>query len=117
MIPDFVIKSKDAAREYKMTLLQFGHAADGNVHQEILKSGLEEKDWRERYPLLKQKIFQLSSKMGGYITAEHGIGLTKKDDMYRTLSKKEIDLMSRIKSIFDPNNILTPGKVIDIDTI
>ncbi|HIH77644.1 MAG TPA: FAD-binding oxidoreductase [Halobacteria archaeon] len=117
MIPDFVIKSKDAAREYKMTLLQFGHAADGNVHQEILKSGLEEKDWRERYPLLKQKIFQLSSRMGGYITAEHGIGLTKKDDMYRTLSKKEIDLMSRIKSIFDPNNILNPGKVIDIDTI
>jgi len=55
--------------------------------------------------------------MGGYITAEHGIGLTKKDDMYRTLSKKEIDLMSRIKSIFDPNNILNPGKVIDMDMI
>jgi glycolate oxidase len=117
MIPDFVIESEDAASEYGMRLLQFGHAADGNVHQEILKSSLEEREWRERYPKLKQKIFQLASEMGGYITAEHGIGLTKREDMYRILSKKEIDLMCKIKSVFDPNNILNPGKVVDLEMI
>jgi glycolate oxidase len=64
---------------------------------------------------LKQKIFQLASEMGGYITAEHGIGLTKREDIYRTLSKKEIDLMCKIKSVFGPNNILNPEKVVDLE--
>jgi glycolate oxidase len=113
-IPNFVIKSEEIANEYGMKLIQYGHAADGNVHQEALKTGLEEKERKERYPKLKQKIFEVASEMGGYITAEHGIGLTKKEDMYRILSKKEIDLMCKIKSIFDPNNILNPEKVVSM---
>jgi glycolate oxidase len=64
MISDFVIESQKIVSEYGMELLQFGHAADGNVHQEVLKTGLEEKEWKERYSKLKQRIFQLASEMG-----------------------------------------------------
>jgi glycolate oxidase len=113
-IPDFVLKSEEIANEHRMKLIQYGHAADGNVHQHALKTGLKEKERKERYPKLKQKIFRLASEMGGYITAEHGIGLTKREDMYQILSKKEIDLMCKLKSIFDPNNILNPEKVVSM---
>ena len=114
MIPDFVIKSQEIANKCGIRLIQYGHAADGNVHQESLKTGLKE-EWKERYPELKQKIFQLASELRGVIAAEHGIGLTKREDMYRVLSKKEIDLMCKIKSAFDPNNILNPEKVVSME--
>lgn len=111
-IADFVNESRKIGEKYGMKIVQYGHAGDGNVHQHPLKTGFEEEEWKAFYPDLKSEIFSLARKFGGTITAEHGIGLIKREDMLSYLSEEEIRLMKGIKSLFDPKNILNPGKVV-----
>ena len=111
-IPEFVDKVKETSEKYGVKLPTYGHAADGNVHVNIMKSGLNEKDWRERYPRVRETLFQAGEALGGVITAEHGVGANKIGDLSHTLTEKEIVLMKGIKKIFDPKGILNPGKVL-----
>ncbi len=111
-IAEYVEKCKDKAESIGIRVLHFGHAGDGNVHQQIMKSSIG--DWKEKYEEFKSYAFETAMKLGGYITAEHGIGIVKKRDMTKTLPKRAIELMKEIKRIFDPNNILNPGKVVDL---
>jgi glycolate oxidase len=60
---------------------------------------------------LVEKIFRETLSLGGTISGEHGIGLTKKPYIGMELSKKEIEIMKAIKKVFDPKNILNPGKI------
>jgi len=111
-IAEFVNESRKIGERYGMKIVQYGHAGDGNVHQHPLKTGFKEEEWRAFYPSLKKEIFALARKLGGSLTAEHGIGLIKREDMLSYLSEVEIRLMKEIKSLFDPKNILNPGKVV-----
>ena len=111
-IAEYVKKCKSKAESIGIKVLHFGHAGDGNVHQQIMRSNLD--DWREKYEEFKNYAFETAMKLGGYITAEHGIGIVKKEDVIKTLPKKAVELMKEIKRIFDPNNILNPGKVVDV---
>jgi len=111
-IPEFVDKVKETSEKYGVKLPTYGHAADGNVHVNIMKSGLNEKDWRERYPQVRETLFQAGEALGGVITAEHGVGANKIGDLSHTLTEKEIGLMKGIKKIFDPKGILNPRKVL-----
>jgi glycolate oxidase len=113
-IPEYVKRCQDAAERIGIEVLTYGHAGDGNIHQQILKSGLEEGVWRRRYEEFKEFAFDLSRELGGYITGEHGVGIVKKRDMYKTMPRRAVELMKAIKRAFDPNNILNPGKVVDI---
>jgi len=110
-IPDFVDKVKETSERYGVKLPSYGHAADGNVHVNIMKSGLTEEEWREKYPRVREELFRAGEALGGVITAEHGVGANKIGDLSHTLSEREIGLMRGIKKIFDPNGILNPGKV------
>ncbi len=111
-IAEFVERCKKEAERIGIEVLHFGHAGDGNVHQQILKSGLEESYWRDRYVRFKEFVFSVARDLGGFITGEHGIGEVKKEDMLKSISQKEIELMRAIKRVFDPNGILNPGKVV-----
>ncbi len=113
-IPEYVNRCKIFAAKLGLKVLNYGHAGDGNVHQQIMKSGLRKEEWRKKYEKFKSFAFSLARELGGYITAEHGIGFVKKKDMYKLLPKKTIELMREIKRVFDPNNILNPGKVVDL---
>ncbi len=108
----FVNESRKVGEKYGMKIVQYGHAGDGNVHQHPLKTGFEEREWKEIYPKLKKEIFSLAKSLGGALTAEHGIGLIKREDLLDYLSKEEVGLMKSIKSLFDPKNLLNPGKVV-----
>ncbi len=110
-IPEFVTECKKFAKKVGLKVLHYGHAGDGNVHQQILKPDGE---WREKYLRFKNFAFELAEELGGFITAEHGVGFVKKEDMVRTLPKEIVELMKKIKKIFDPNNVLNPGKVVDV---
>ena len=110
-IPDFVDKVKETSERYGVKLPSYGHAADGNVHVNIMKSGLTEEEWREKYPRVREELFQAGEALGGVITAEHGVGANKIGDLSHTLGEREIGLMRGIKKTFDPNGILNPGKV------
>jgi glycolate oxidase len=89
----------------------FGHAGDGNVHVNLLKGDLDQEVFEERLEAARKEIYALTLSLGGTITGEHGIGATRKDYLPQALGNAQIDLMRRIKDVFDPNHILNPGKI------
>jgi len=92
----------------KATLTVFGHMGDGNLH---LISGVP-----DRKPETKQRLNEIVygplRALGGSVSAEHGIGIEKRDYLSVSRSENEIALMRVLKSTLDPNNILNPGKVL-----
>ncbi len=94
-------------------LLGYGHLGDGNIHVNILNMGLSFEAWQEKEPELSKKVLKLAVDLGGTITGEHGIGLTKKHYLSYVASPKELQLYKAIKQAFDPKNRLNPGKIID----
>lgn len=92
----------------------FGHIGDGNLHLNILKpDALSIEDFRNQCSECSKIIYQKVADFDGSISAEHGIGLLKKDSLHYSRSDAEINLMRSVKKQFDPNNIMNPGKVFD----
>ncbi len=90
----------------------FGHIGDGNLHLNILKpQDLEISEFQERCRAINPLLFELIQKRGGSISAEHGVGLLKRDYLRFSRSQGEIDRMKAIKDAFDPNGIMNPGKI------
>ncbi len=91
----------------------FGHIGDGNLHLNILKpSNLNDADFFNECKKVDPDMFTLIQKHGGSISAEHGIGLLKKDYLLFSRSAEEISLMKEIKKAFDPKGIMNPGKIL-----
>lgn len=96
-------------------IIWFGHIGDGNVHLNILKpTDLEIEKFYERCSNVSEWVFDLVQKHGGSISAEHGIGMLKKPFLRYSRSEGEIELMKAVKRVFDPENIMNPGKLIDM---
>lgn len=110
-IPDLLAGVKTIAAERGVRVVCFGHAGDGNVHVNVLKDDLPMEAWRALTLELSAAFYQLALSMGGRITGEHGIGVTRRKYLGMALSPAEIALMRGIKATFDPNGILNPGKV------
>jgi FAD/FMN-containing dehydrogenase len=90
----------------------FGHIGDGNLHVNFLKpQGLTKEEFFKNAHDADHKMFQLVKKYGGSISAEHGVGLLKKDFLSYTRSPAEIQTMRTLKAALDPKNILNPGKI------
>lgn len=93
----------------------FGHLGDGNLHINILRpEGLSKEDFVKECRKVDILVFEAVMKFKGSISAEHGVGLTKKPFLRFSRSQAEVDLMKGIKKVFDPDNIMNPGKVIDL---
>ncbi|MBC7742816.1 MAG: FAD-binding oxidoreductase [Bdellovibrionaceae bacterium] len=91
----------------------FGHIGDGNLHINILRpEGMKKEDFVQECRKVDELVFKAVQKQQGSISAEHGVGLTKKSFLTYTRSQSEIDLMKGIKKVFDPDLIMNPGKVI-----
>ncbi len=114
-IADFVEEARKLAEEFGMEFFPiYGHAGDGNLHPQILTKeagGIEP----ERLEEFKDRLYELAVRMGGTITAEHGVGVVRLGHFLRFADKKLVELMKGIKKVFDPNNILNPGKVVPPD--
>ena len=102
---------KQISKKYGITTICYGHSGDGNIHVNILKDKLDDETWVKYLDKAIREIFELTVSLGGTISGEHGIGYSQKSYLSIALSKIEIDLMKKIKNIFDPNNILNPGKI------
>lgn len=90
----------------------FGHIGDGNLHLNILKpESFDLKEFKEQCTLANPEIFSILKSFDGSISAEHGVGLLKKDYLEYSRSDLEISLMRAIKQNFDPKGILNPGKL------
>lgn len=92
----------------------FGHIGDGNLHISILRpENMTKEAFIQECRRVDEHVFTAVKKYGGSISAEHGVGLTKKDFLEFTRSKSEIEIMRQIKKILDPDLIMNPGKVFD----
>ena len=92
----------------------FGHIGDGNLHLNILKpDNLAVHAFYERCHSISPALFGAISARGGSISAEHGVGLLKRDFLHYSRSPREIALMRQVKAVFDPNGVMNPGKVFE----
>ncbi|MEN2994585.1 MAG: FAD-linked oxidase C-terminal domain-containing protein [Thermodesulfovibrio sp.] len=103
-------KLKELSLSSGIPIVSFGHAGDGNIHVNILVNKEDEEQRKKGFDLLK-KIFELTVSLEGAISGEHGIGITKKPYIDIQLSQKSIDLMKAIKRVFDPKEVMNPGKI------
>jgi len=90
----------------------FGHIGDGNLHLNILKpDNLGKDEFFAQCATVNQWVFETVEKYNGSISAEHGVGMTKRDYLHYSRSAEEITYMQAIKAVFDPNGIMNPGKI------
>jgi glycolate oxidase len=102
---------KEISARYGITSICYGHAGDGNIHVNILKDKLDDISWEKHLDDAIREIFNLTVLLGGTISGEHGIGFSQKNYLPIAVGKTEIALMKKIKEVFDPENILNPGKI------
>lgn len=105
---------KEISNRYGFRTVCYGHAGDGNLHVNILKDQLTDQFWHHELEPAIVEIFELCKKLGGTISGEHGIGLVQQKFMKVVMPQTNLDLMKGIKSAFDPNQILNPGKVFNV---
>lgn len=99
------------AKKNDVMIGTFGHAGDGNLHPTIL-TDLRIRQEEEKVERAVEEIFKVTVELGGTLSGEHGIGITKAKYLKLEVSKEVYDVMNKIKSVFDPHNILNPGKMI-----
>ncbi len=101
---------QDICTRHNLTVCLVGHVGDGSVHPQI-PIDYNNKDEYKHYKIAKSEIYQLTARLGGIISGEHGIGLEKKDYISQVVDGGALGYMRQIKKIFDPKNILNPYKI------
>jgi len=109
-VPDLLTGISIIVSKYDLPFVIFGHAGDGNLHPRIMYDR-SDPDNVTRLSKAVDEIFKLTCNLGGTLTGEHGIGLSKAPYMTLEHDPVAIDVMRSIKILFDPNNILNPGKM------
>jgi len=110
-IADFIKFTHQLAKEYDIRIPSFGHAGDGNLHIYICRDQLDDQTWHAKLAAIFEKLYAQARQRGGLVSGEHGIGFAKKGYLKEQLGDEQIALMQGIKKVFDPHNILNPGKV------
>ena len=99
----------EIGRRHDLLALCFGHAGDGNLHSTFLVSP-EDPDELRRAALANEDLFEMAVRLGGSVSGEHGLGLLKRGQLARQWSPRALELHAEIKRLFDPKNLLNPGK-------
>ncbi len=110
-LPQLINGIKEIGSRYGFESVCYGHAGDGNLHINIIKGDMSDDDWKYKLKGGIVEIFQLTAKLGGTISGEHGIGLVQREFMPLKYSEVHLNLMRGIKRVFDPDLILNPGKI------
>jgi glycolate oxidase len=113
-VPDVIRRIEQIQQRYDIPIVNFGHAGDGNIHVNVMIDkdiqGMEEK----AHGAIKE-IFQAALDLGGTMSGEHGVGLSKAPYIPLELSQIQIAAMKAIKKALDPKNILNPGKMFPVE--
>jgi len=111
-IPALIKKVKEIGKKYNVENCILGHAGDGNLHPSVL-TDIKNKEHYERAVAAVDEIIEAAVALGGVLSGEHGIGLEKQKFFNRVTNPVVIKMMKDIKKLFDPNNIMNPGKIWD----
>jgi glycolate oxidase len=109
-LPAMVKYIQELSKKHKVGINTFGHAGDGNLHVTFMCDSRNEEQM-EKVEKAVDDLFDMTLKLGGTLSGEHGIGVTKAKYLEHEIGKSGIDLMRKIKSAFDPDKIVNPGKM------
>jgi D-lactate dehydrogenase len=107
-LPDLISGLADLADRFGITIVNFGHAGNGNIHVNLLVDPDDPKQMAAARPCL-DAVFDLVLKLDGSLSGEHGIGWVKREFLDRELDATTLEMMAAVKRQFDPDNILNPG--------
>ncbi len=110
-LPKLLKGIKTIGNKYGFKSVCYGHAGDGNLHVNIIKGDMTDENWNTEVIKGIREIFELTVALKGTLSGEHGIGFVQKNYMDIAFSQTQLQLMKGIKSIFDPNGVLNPGKI------
>ncbi|MDE3114095.1 MAG: FAD-binding oxidoreductase [Pseudomonadota bacterium] len=116
-IPAFIAEGSALAEKLVPGVrpVPFGHLGDGNIHFNLsVPKGADNATYLARWEEISRAVHDLVHRFGGSISAEHGLGVMKRDEILRYKSQTEMDVMRTLKRTLDPNGILNPGKVVTI---
>jgi len=111
-IPEVVRRIREISRKHGLPVVIFGHAGDGNLHPNILFDKRDPEEW-EKVERIVPEIFDVALSLGGTLSGEHGIGVLKRPYFEKALGAVSVEIQRRIKEVFDPLNILNPGKIFE----
>ena len=114
-VPQFIAEATLAVEGFmpQARVMSFGHMGDGNLHFNVSQPiGMDKKKFLDLWHEMNRVVFAVVRKFDGSISAEHGIGRLKKDHMPEIKSPVELQMMRDLKKLFDPANIMNPGKVL-----
>jgi len=115
-IPKILKDLEQIAEKYNVLIPTYGHAGDGNLHATVVKKPeMDMEEWETTLDKVLEAIYNKTFSYGGTISGEHGIGHKRKKYLNNCLEPAALELMRRIKKAFDPNNILNPGKIVDVN--
>lgn len=109
-IAAFMSKLDEISKKYELPIRTLGHAGDGNLHPAI-PTDIKNSEHFAKANNAMNEIFEAALAFGGVISGEHGIGLEKKHFLKKVMDPAALELMKKIKTLFDPNHILNPGKI------
>lgn len=109
-LPDIVAKINSLREKTGLVMVSFGHAGDGNIHFNIMLDKKNKEDL-EKAEASIDALFDYTLELGGTISGEHGVGITKASYLEKEIGPVELQLMKKIKKVFDPKGILNPGKI------
>lgn len=108
--PEVVKRIEEIAKKFKLTIAVYGHAGDGNIHPSIL-CNLKDPEEEKRVHAAVEEIFDAALAVGGTLSGEHGIGITKRPYIRKALGNAGVATLEAIKKALDPKGILNPGKI------
>lgn len=111
-LPKLLNGVKEIGRKYGFQSVCYGHAGDGNLHVNIIKGDLSDQAWNETLRIGIGEIFELTKSLGGTISGEHGIGYVQRPFLDVVFDPIHRELFAGIKRLFDPHEVLNPGKAI-----
>ncbi|ABA56878.1 D-lactate dehydrogenase (cytochrome) [Nitrosococcus oceani ATCC 19707] len=114
-LPALISGLERLAKEFAITIVNFGHAGNGNLHVNLLTDP-DEPTERERTKKCLEQVFKLVLSLKGSLSGEHGVGLEKRDFVAQELDPAALNLMERLKAQFDPQGILNPQKTLPLKT-
>lgn len=116
-VPDFIAEIDEivSSNYPDFEVCWFGHIGDGNLHLNILKpENMSKDDFFSECQVVNKHVFETVERYGGSVSAEHGVGMTKKPYLQYSRSETEINYLREVKKVFDPNNIMNRGKIFDM---
>ncbi len=116
-IPDLIPELERLSEKYNVKIPCYGHAGDGNLHATVVKHPETPMDaWPELEEAVLRDLYRVVADLGGTLSGEHGIGSKRRAFMPLIMDETLIDVQRRIKAVFDPNDILNPGKIFPEET-